>query len=152
MNVGYLRKATEQDTDLLFQWANEKSVRDHAFSTKKIAYKDHIKWFKEILYKDDAMQYIYMHDGQAVGQVRVNCTDIEAEIDYSICAEKRGLGYGRDMIGLLYEQVRQDFPQIKKLTAKVKINNIASHRVFLNTGYKNVYSVYEMEIEKESWI
>lgn len=41
--MGYLRDAVERDVDLLFQWANDESVRKNSFSTQDISYNDHVK-------------------------------------------------------------------------------------------------------------
>lgn len=144
--MGYLREAAEQDMDLLFHWANEKSVRENSFSTKYITYEEHQRWFKNFLKRDDAKQYIYMHDGEAVGQTRVVIEGERAEIGYSICSQKRGMGHGKEMIQLIKERVKQDFPRVKKLTARVKPENIVSQKVFLDMGYSEKYQFYELEI------
>ena len=40
-NLQYLRLAAEDDTELLFQWANEALVRKNSFSGEKILYSQH---------------------------------------------------------------------------------------------------------------
>lgn len=146
--MGYLRKAVRQDIDLLFEWANEESVRKNSFSTGKILYDEHQEWFKHLLTREDAGQYIFMQEDGPVGQIRVYVNDGEAEIAYSICIEKRGLGYGKEMLRLLVEQIKQDFPKVKKLTAKVKPDNTASQKVFLDMGYAEKYRFYELEVDR----
>lgn len=147
MNMGYLRDAIESDVDLLFEWANEEAVRKNSFSTSEIAYSDHIKWFKNILTKDNEKQYIFMYENQPAGQIRIKINEQEAEIGYSICVEKRKLGLGKEMIALLYQKVKQDYPNIKRLTAKVKPDNTASQKVFSDTGYALKFYAYEIEME-----
>lgn len=144
----YLREAEKQDIDMLFQWANEISVRKNAFKTDSIAYDEHKKWFHDLLIRDDARQYIYMCDEEPIGQIRITVSGEEAEIDYSIRFEKRCMGYGKKMLQLLGEQVKRDFPQVRKLVAKVKPDNIASQKVFLDMGYIEKYCYYEAEIDK----
>ena len=56
----YLRKATIEDMDLLFQWANDSVVRKNSFSTAEISYEEHMKWYHNLLKREDCMQYIYM--------------------------------------------------------------------------------------------
>ena len=146
MESRILRPALERDIDTLFRWANEKSVREHAFSTEYISYEDHKKWFENIIKRDDAMQYIYMQGSRPVGQARVNVAGEEAEIDYSIDARYRNQGHGKHMLDLLREQVRHDYPKVRRLTAKVKPDNPASHKVFLDTGYRSIYSLYAIDI------
>ena len=45
----YLRKATIEDRDLLFQWANDPLVRKNSFSTAEIAYEEHVDWYNRVL-------------------------------------------------------------------------------------------------------
>lgn len=145
---GYLRTATEEDMDLLFAWANETGVRKNSFSENKITYEEHRQWYKKLLSSKDSRQYIYMCDGVEIGQARINVIGSEAEIGYSICFQKRCMGYGREIIYLLREQIRNDFPAVNKLIAKVKPDNVASQKVFLDMGYVEKYQCYELEMDK----
>lgn len=138
--------ATKDDMDLLFEWANDDEVRKNSFSTAKISYENHVKWFKKLLAREDCKQYIFYVDGVAVGQVRVTIEDEKAEIGYSICASGRGKGYAKKMMQLLTEQLKKDAPWVKTLVAKVKPENIASQKVFLGLEYKETYRQYEIEI------
>lgn len=140
----YLRRATKEDRDLLFQWANDSLVRENSFSTAKISYEEHVKWFDKLLNRDDCIQYIYMDDDCPVGQVRITLKDDTAEIGYSICVEKRRLGYGQDLLHIISERVWEDFPDVKKVYGEVKPENIASQKAFLDAGYKETYRVFEM--------
>lgn len=143
----YLRAAEEQDMELLFEWANEPEVRRNSFSTKEILYEEHQKWFADLLSREDCRQYIYMQNDDAVGQIRITIHGENAEIGYSICAGKRGMGHGKKLLQLACEKVSQDLPEIKKLTAKVKPNNTASKRAFLKTGFEKKYDVFERTVK-----
>ena len=142
----YLREATEKDTNILFCWVNDPAVRESAFSTKKISYKEHTEWYNIFLKRTDCKQYIYMYDNEAVGQARVEICQNEAEIDYSICREKRHMGHGKKLLKLLCIQVRIDFPDVQKLTARVKTDNIASQRAFITAGYTEKFTLFELNI------
>ena len=56
----YLRTAEETDMMLLFEWANELSVRQNSFSTEEISYEEHKNWFQELQRDPQRRQYIYM--------------------------------------------------------------------------------------------
>ena len=142
----YLRLVTSDDMDLLFEWANDDSVRKNSFSSEKILYESHKKWFAKLLEREDCRQYIYCVDDEPVGQVRVTAEGERAEIGYSICAEKRGMGYGKRMLHLVAEQVNKDLPQVQTLMGRVKPENIASSKVFLDLGYEEAYRQYEIRI------
>lgn len=141
---GYLRTAVKEDMDLLFKWANEQSVRKNSFSMEEITYEEHQRWYLELLERKDIRQYIYVYNGEEIGQVRITICGETAEIGYSVCAERRGMGHGKNLLQLLYNQVREDFPEVKKLVAKVKPDNIASQKAFLDVGYMEKYEVFEI--------
>ncbi len=143
-----MRKAERRDADLLFQWVNEDLVRQNSFSTKEILYSEHIRWYEGILKRNDIKQYIYMVDNVPVGGVRITVTGEQAEIGYSICVENRCMGYGKEMLALLQKTVKEDFPQIKKLIAKVKPENVASQKTLEDVGYEKKYDVFEIEVDK----
>lgn len=144
----YLRSAERQDADLLFQWVNEELVRKNSFSTEDISYDEHIRWYEGILARNDIKEYIYVIDDVPVGRVRITVTGEEAEISYSICVEKRCMGYGKEMLILLQKAVTKDFPQIRRLVAKVKLENIASQKTLADVGYKKKGDIFEIEIDK----
>lgn len=141
-----LRRADRGHMELLFEWANDETVRQNSFSTRKITYTEHERWFLELLKKENVLQYIYYVDGSAVGQVRVTAEEEQAEIGYSIAAPYRGMGYAKRMLGLLRMEIKEAFPKVKKLKAKVKPENKASNQVFLNLGYRETYREYEIEV------
>lgn len=144
MEEGYLRPAVEEDMDLLFVWTNEPAVRRNSFSTAEISYEEHKQWYHRLLQREDCRQYIYMYEGTAVGQVRVTVEGDTAELGYSVCAERRGMGHGEQILTLIAGQIEADFPEVKRVIGKVKTENVASQRAFLNTGYTESCRVYEL--------
>lgn len=142
----YLREAERQDAELLFQWVNECSVRRNSFSSDEITLEEHMKWFEQVLSRNDIKQYIFMDEKEPVGQIRIKISDCMAELSYSICLEKRCMGYGKEMITLLKEQVKADFPEVKRMVAKVKPDNAASEKVFLDAGYIHKFNTYELDM------
>lgn len=147
MEQGYLREANLSDKDILFQWANEPMVRRNSFSTQEITYEEHEKWFQYQLERKDGRQYIYMYGECPVGQVRVTLEQDVAEIGYSICAEQRRKGYGRNILQLILQQIKCDFPEIKKVCGRVKSENLASQKAFLSAGYQEKYCMFEADLE-----
>lgn len=141
----YLRKATWEDMELLFQWANDPLVRQNSFSTSTITYEEHQTWFRRILEREDCIQYMYIEEEIPIGQVRITVQDDVAEVGYSVCAEKRSLGHGKAILRLVQEQVWNDFPNVTKIVGRVKIENIASQKAFADAGYEEVYKTYEMK-------
>lgn len=49
------------------------------------------------------------------------------------------------ILRLILEKVNRKFPEVKKLTAKVKPENIASKKIFESEGYDMKYSCYTLD-------
>ena len=141
----YLREVVQSDMDLLYTWGNDPAVRKNSFKTDPIPYDDHVRWFKRIMEDDNVLQFIMMDEDIPVGQIRLNIEDDEAEIGYSIAAEYRRKGYGHTILQLIADKVETDYPQIKKLIAKVKPENSASKKLFESEGYEMKYSCYSLD-------
>lgn len=142
----YLREAAETDLGILFQWVNDPEARKNQFSTEDISYKEHQEWYQRLLKSTNCKQYIYMYGEKEVGEARITIHGNEAEISYSICREKRGEGHGKNLLRLLCGRVKKDFPDIQKLTARVKPENIASQQAFLDAGYTEKFVFFELEV------
>ena len=142
----YFRQATESDCDLLYEWANDKTVRAGSFCSEPIPYEGHCRWFANVLASKEIIQLIYMVDNDPVGQVRLTVEGDKAELGYSICSRYRMQGQGKRMLGLLPEYIRENYPEIKAITAKVKPENAASHRNLLAVGYVKQYEEYELDV------
>lgn len=141
-----LRECTIEDRDLLFEWANDPETRNSSFTTGKIAYVDHCKWFDRILADDKEHPYIVLDENEPVGQVRLTISGDVAEINYSVAPEKRGMGYGSVIISLIKKKTFEGFPNVKKLVAKVKPKNIASIYCFENNRFEEKYKQYEYDM------
>lgn len=151
-NDGYLRPATEDDLDLLFEWANEKTVRSNSFTTELIAYGDHQEWFHRVMSDKNECIFIFCHEEKPVGQVRVTVRDDVAIVSYSIAVQYRLRGYGRKMLLLLEEQLKYVYPEVAKIRAEVKSDNVASIRVFEELNYCERCLVFEKKVENNSLI
>ncbi len=142
-----LRNVTEEDMDLLYQWANETAVRVNAFSTEPIPYQDHQHWFTAKLHDPNTKIYIYLYEERPVGQIRLDIDGDQAGIDYSIDVHYRHQGHGKRMLQLLEQEVQVYLPSIAYLTAQVKCENNASRTVFAANGYEEQYVAYSKKVK-----
>lgn len=145
---GYLRKATEEDMELLYKWANDPLVRANSFSTEIIDYEKHQEWFQNLLVDNSSIQYIYLCDNEMIGQIRIKIKDEMAELSYSIRADRRHMGHGKNILQLLKEQIKIDCPRVKKLTGNVKAENIASQQALLSAGFTETSKRFEISVNK----
>lgn len=135
-----LREVTAKDMDLLYEWANDPTVRQNAFHTETIPYADHKMWFARNLADRDVLMYIlYQTTAQGreepLGQIRLSIEEGKAQIDYSVEASKRGQGLGAKMILMAEEKLRESRRDVTHCIAQVKYENPASAKVFEKCGY-----------------
>ena len=130
----YLRPVELKDAEQLFQWRNEKSVRENSFSMEPIQYEEHMRWFKNALNDTEQFFFILMMNDIAIGQIRVKREGNLGIINYSIATQYRAQGYGKKMLILIENYFVQADIQLV-LTAYVKAKNIASQRIFEDLGY-----------------
>ncbi|MBQ9360919.1 MAG: GNAT family N-acetyltransferase [Lachnospiraceae bacterium] len=130
-----LRKATIQDAELLFRWANDETVRRNSFSSRRIEWDEHLNWFKRVLNDEDVYQYILMNKDVPIGQIRLTVNESEAEIGYSIDSAYRGKGFGSVMLKMAEEMLGRERPDVDRIVGRVKPENKASLAVFEGLGY-----------------
>mgnify|MGYP006091172235 CR=1 FL=1 len=131
------RKATENDTMLYFNWANDLNVRKHSFSSEEIDLKEHKTWFKAKL-KDDTCLMLVFHneENKNIGQIRIQKeSQNQALIGISIAEDSRGKGYANEML----EMSSHYFFKFNKnyiINAFIKIDNLNSKFVFEKAGFE----------------
>lgn len=141
-----LRLATKEDMTLLFQWANDRNVRNASFCTEPITWETHVEWFQQMMESQDILQFIYECDDKAVGQVRLRIQNEVGFVSYSIASEYRGNGKATQMLTLLENLVKKEYPQLKELAAEVKCENMASRKVFEKLEYVEKVIVYKKKL------
>ena len=142
------RKAVEADIKLLFDWANDLDVRQNAINTQLISWEGHQKWFQNRLESSISKIFIFLIDEQPIGQVRFEFEKNQWLIDYSIDKLYRGKGLGK----LMLKEILSYFKTNEPIIAYVKIENIASAKIFNSLGFKkneiveinkNNYQIFE---------
>ncbi len=130
----YLRPATVDDARLIFEWANDPEVRGNSFNTDDILWDDHLAWFNRTLADESTLLFILMKDDAPVGQVRLANSD-KWQISYSIASVYRGQGYGKLILQLAENELVVEGHGGEKLYAEVKMDNIASQKIFTGLDY-----------------
>ena len=147
-----IRKATDADIDILFAWANDEVTRKNSFNTQQITYEEHVNWFNKMMLDDSRIQYIAVAKSEAdtidVGQVRIDIENKEAEISYSVAPECRGYGFGKIIVSLICNEIKDRYPDVKVVKGLVKPSNVASAKVFIDNGFKEKFKQYEIEIDQ----
>lgn len=138
------RKAIEPDIKLLFDWVNDLDVRQNAINTELITWECHQKWFQNRLGSSTSKIFIFLIDEQPIGQVRFEFEKNHWLIDYSIDKLYRGKGFGKAML----KEILSYFKTSEPIIAYVRIENIASAKIFNSLGFKKAEIV---EINKNNY-
>ncbi|MGQ9874540.1 MAG: UDP-2,4-diacetamido-2,4,6-trideoxy-beta-L-altropyranose hydrolase [Chloroflexus sp.] len=138
----YLRNVRESDCRILWQWANDQTVRENSFSSRLISWEEHLSWFTSKINDDKCVFYMVENDrGIPIAQVRFETTGSDdAIISVSVAEEHRGKGYGHLIINHASRKLLQT-TNIKVVHAYIKPNNVSSLRAFERAGYTNVGEV-----------
>ena len=126
-----LRKVTHNDCKLVFDWANDETVRKSSFNVEPIKYENHIEWFRKIMESSDSFMYIFEVAEVEVGIIRLDRINEYAYlINYSVAKEHRGKGYATLLLQLVKDTYNGSL-----LVGKVKSTNIGSLKAFIKAGY-----------------
>ena len=131
-----LRRVTEQDCRLLWEWRNEQEVRAQAFESEPIPWEHHVDWFWTKFRDPNCFIYVISNFkeepiGQAWFEVR---PDGSAEVNVSLVREQRGRGYGRVAIQRACADLIRTVP-VSRFVAHVRPENVASVRAFDKAGF-----------------
>lgn len=129
----FFRRVEPRDADMLLEWRNDVDTRRNSLNMDIVAGEAHHSWLNHVLLSNDLF-FILQVDDEPVGYVRVSINGNVGKISYSIAPEKRGLGYGKQIINMLERYVYDSGIKIS-LLAEVKKENIASRKIFINQGY-----------------
>ena len=101
-----LRKATYDDCNILFEWANDPSVRANSFNTKAIEIDDHRTWLKKKLTDKNTDLFIVTYNNDNVGTIRLDKDADESIISYSIDKNYRGRGIGTKVLDVIKKEMQ----------------------------------------------
>ena len=129
-----LRAATLADAQLLLDWRNDAATRQASHTTAEVSRADHQAWLQRCLADPQRRLWVACQGAQAVGTVRAEPgPDGSATLlSWTVNPARRGSGIGRAMVELATRQLSG------RLQAQVKQGNVASQRIALAAGLKQV--------------
>lgn len=147
-----LRRATKEDSMLLFEWINDPDVRKNSFNHNYIAIEDHLKWFESKLYDVNCDIYIITYNNKNIGILRLEKEGSYHKVSYLIDKNYRGKGIGTELLNYIKKKF---FNRI--LIGYVKYDNVASIKAFEKSNYIKInkknyikfMSKYESDIKYE---
>lgn len=124
------RKATLEDAQQIFDWANEPAVRANSFQSEPISWDNHLQWYTQALQTPALSIRLYFVDHMAAAQMRLKTEDATATISYSVAPHLRGQGLGTWLLQHICLLTAIEMPHIQWLQGWVKKANVASIKAF----------------------
>lgn len=144
----FFRYAKKKDLKLIFNWANDHTVRKFS-KKKKISISEHEKWFHKKLNNNYCKMFIFFTKKNFIGQIRIDKEKKRNLISYSIDKKFRGMGYGKEMIKRTLNFLKPQL-KFKEIFAKVDKKNVASVKIFealtFECYYRNKFYYYKKKL------
>ena len=131
-----LRAANEEDARLLWNWANDATVRAASFSSQRISWAEHCDWMARRLSDQRSQIWVAEENGYPLGTVRAHRTTEDcAELGVTIAPESRGQGLAPLVIRLAVERAIERW-SLAELHAFIKPHNVSSTKAFESAGFE----------------
>ena len=131
-NNFYLRRANMEDIKKVYELSNSDYVRKYSINKEKIEWDNHIKWYNEVLENPDKILYIVENNnGEFCGQVRFDLGETKNIISISLSKKIKGKGMSKWIVDRALREIDREMG-IKKVTAYILDDNVASKKVFGN--------------------
>lgn len=132
-----LRPVTQKDWMSILEIRNELQVRLACHDTSLIIYETHSEYMKKLDSNPDAHQWVICFGDEVIGHVKI----IAGELGYMLKKGFRGKGIGVKFHELVFLQAKN--LGIKKLKDTIKVNNNASLKLALKTGFVSKGLIYK---------
>jgi RimJ/RimL family protein N-acetyltransferase len=131
-----LREVDDGDCELLWRWANDRSVREASFDPSPIPWEDHVDWFRRARADAARPMYVALQDGdEPVGVVRFELDEERvAVVSINLVPHARGRGIGTRALRLACARMSRD-AGVAAVLAYIKPDNVASRRSFARAGF-----------------
>ena len=137
-----LRPALSTDMGLYFWWVNDPDVRRSSLQTGLISFEQHCRWFQARVSSDTALMHVLVDsDDLPVGQIRFERLDSDSNqafVSFSLDRLARGQGLAGRLLSLGLDAMRNQWGHHMDVVAEVKAENLASARVFLRAGFREL--------------
>jgi RimJ/RimL family protein N-acetyltransferase len=120
---------------MIWEWANDPTVRARSFTTDPIPWDEHVGWYAGKLADPNCVFYVVLGDGGTpIGQVRFDISGLQATVSVGLAPAARGLGYGSVVIRTACHAVLAD-RRVGRVLPLIRQENEASVRSFANAGF-----------------
>lgn len=133
-----LRAATAADAQPCHAWRNAESTRRFSRDPSPVALPDHLRWWQAALDAPARHLLVAQVGTQAVGVVRLDAQDGEAEVSIYIDPVLTGVGLGPRMLEAAARWAAGPGGGLQRLVAEIDPRNTASAAAFARSGFHQV--------------
>lgn len=151
LNYG-IRKAQMDDLMTYYDWANEPEVRKLSINSEAIPLEIHRHWFQKKMTSDDSFLYVFLKDGEAIGQIRFDRTEDDYfEISYSIDQTYRRSGLAETIMRMALVELSKEVKPLN-LRGLIKPEAKAQMKVVTNLSFEHIGQTIRKNIELEVFL
>lgn len=141
-----LREAGRADCDRIYGWRNSPQVRQWSRNQAPIDYPAHCAWYAQMLDDPARVLLIAEHAGQAVGVVRFDIHDTNAEISVYATPDRLSGGWGAAVLHRASDWLQSNHPHVQQIVAEVLAENVASRGAFRRAGYREDRTMFTRSV------
>jgi UDP-2,4-diacetamido-2,4,6-trideoxy-beta-L-altropyranose hydrolase len=129
-DVLWLRPATTDDANFLFNLRKEPSVAALSINQTDFTFSSHVKWLMGRIASSDTKLYVVVYRGKSCGQIRL---DRDGTVSISLSRNVRGMGLSARALRLALRP--------GKYTAIIRPDNLPSLKLFRSVGFQKTGKV-----------
>jgi UDP-2,4-diacetamido-2,4,6-trideoxy-beta-L-altropyranose hydrolase len=137
-----VRCATNADSGLLFEWRNSPKIRAVSASKHPVELASHQAWLDRVISSADKELIIIETLTSPVAVIRYDLSQAQAVVSIYLVPGMENKGLGQAALAFSETWIRDLHPEIKDIRALVLTDNIPSHQLFINSGYKKIETWY----------
>ena len=141
-----MREATAADAERIFEWRNAPGVRCVSRNAESIDRATHEEWFRRVLADPNRILLVGECEDGAVGVVRFDVDDAEAEISIYLGPHRTEPGTGSDLLVAAEQWLARERKDVRSVKAEVLGDNERSNRLFRSNGYLASSTVYRKQV------
>jgi UDP-2,4-diacetamido-2,4,6-trideoxy-beta-L-altropyranose hydrolase len=130
-----IKQASKDDSKDIFEWRNNKKIRDISINKDPISWEEHQRWFDAVLTDKNRVLIIGTTENKPVGVIRFDIENDVAEVSIYLVPEAGYAGQGRNLLLSAERWLNANRPEIKRIHASVLAENDTSKNLFLASSY-----------------
>ena len=134
------RVATITDSKDIFEWRNDKLTRTMSHTTDIVDWEGQSAWFASSLENKNRLLLLCenKNESKKMAVVRFDVNSTRALVSINLAPDMRGKGISKQCLSGSIESFKNEFPQLTTLDAEIKLENIASQKLFKSIELVNI--------------